>query len=165
MTTTTLLETGQRFRADPAAGRTSPSVTATLANGHARLSAGPFNWESDLPQSIGGGHLAPGPTAYLPGALAGCGVAFLADVLAPEFGVTVNGITAVARCHADLAGLVGIEGAIPDLTDIEIDIAVDTPDPESKTGPMFDAWRARCPIYLALRNANAVDLRVTASAS
>src|SRR5439155_12141774 len=84
MTTTTLLETGQRFRADPAAGRTSPSVTATLANGHARLSAGPFNWESDLPQSIGGGHLAPGPTAYLPGALAGCGVAFLADVLAPE---------------------------------------------------------------------------------
>jgi len=53
-------------------------------------------------------------------------------------------------------------GAAPDLTDLELDIEVVTPDPESKTGPMLDAWQRRCPIFLALRNPNAVALRTTA---
>ena len=165
MTSATIVETSDRFRADPAAGRTGPSVTATLANGHARLSAGPFNWDSDLPTSIGGGNLAPSPTAYLLGALAGCGVAFLNDTLAPEFGVSIDGITAVARCKADMAGLVGIEGALPNLTDIELDVEVITSDPDSKTGPMFEAWRDRCPIYLALLKPNAVGLTLSARSS
>lgn len=160
--TSVLLETGARFRADPTAGRTTPAVTATLADGRANLSAGPYNWEADLPLSIGGTNVAPSPTAYLLGALAACGIVFISDTLAPEFDVTINGITAVARCRADLAGLVGIEGAAPDLTDLEIEITVNTPDPDSKTGPMFDAWQRRCPIFLALRNPNAVALRTTA---
>ena len=90
-------------------------------------------------------------------------MAFLNDTLAPEFDVTVRGITVVARCKADLAGLVGIEGADPDLTEIELEIEVDTPDSESKTGPMFEAWQQRCPIYLALRNPNAVAVQTTAT--
>ena len=156
-------ETIVRFKADPAAGRGAPSATAVLVNGRARLSAGAFSWESDLPTSIGGTNAAPSPTAYLLGALAGCGVAFLNDTLAPEFDVTVRGITAVARCKADLAGLVGIQGADPDLTEIEIELELDTPDSELKTGPMFEAWRQRCPIYLALRNPNAVEVETTAT--
>jgi uncharacterized OsmC-like protein len=155
------METGAKLRADPNAGRTAPAVTATLETDRARLSAGNFTWEADLPLSIGGTNGAPSPTAYLLGALAACGVVFIRDTLAPEFGVTVDGITAVARCRADLAGLIGIEGALPNLTDLEIDITVDTPDPASTTGPMFDAWERRCPIYLALRNPNAVVLRTT----
>ena len=156
-------ETIARFKADPAAGRGSPIATAVLANGRASLSAGAFSWESDLPTSIGGTNAAPSPTAYLLGALAGCGVAFLNDTLAPEFDVTVRGITVVARCKTDLAGLVGIEGADPDLTEIELEIEVDTPDPGSKTGPMFEAWQQRCPIFLALRNPNAVAVQTTAT--
>jgi uncharacterized OsmC-like protein len=136
-------------------------VTATLTDGRAHLSAGPYKWEADLPLSIGGTNVAPSPTAYLLGALAACGIVFISDTLAPEFGVTVKGITAVARCRADLAGLVGIEGAVPDLTDLEIEITVNTPDPDSKTGPMLDAWQQRCPIFLALRNPNAVALRTS----
>jgi uncharacterized OsmC-like protein len=162
--TSVLMETGARFRADPTTGRTSPAVTATLENDRARLAAGPFSWDADLPLSIGGTNGAPSPTAYLLGALAACGVVFLNDILAPEFGVTIHGITAVARCKADLAGLVAVEGALPDLTDLEIEIAVDTPDPESKTGPMFEAWSSRCPIYLALCKPNAVALRTSAAA-
>jgi uncharacterized OsmC-like protein len=162
MTTATLVETGDRFRADRATARTSPSVTATLANGHARLTAGPFNWDADLPIAIGGGNLAPSPTAYLLGALAGCGVAFLHDTLAPEYGVRIDAITAVARCKADMAGLVGIDGALPDLTDIELEVQVVTPDSEATTAPMFAAWRERCPIYLALRNPNAISLSLSA---
>ena len=161
--TSVLMETGAKLRADPTAGRTAPAVTATLETDRARLSAGAFSWEADLPLSIGGTNGAPSPTAYLLGALAACGVVFIKDTLAPEFGVTVDGITAVARCKADLAGLIGIEGALPDLTELEIDITVDTPDPDSKTGPMFDAWQRRCPIYLALRNPNAVALHTAAA--
>jgi uncharacterized OsmC-like protein len=160
--TSVLTETTARFRADPDAGRSAPAVTATLVDGRAHLSAGAFSWSSDLPLSIGGTNTAPSPTAYLLGALAGCGVAFLHDTLAPEFGVTIRGITAVARCRADLAGLVGVEGATPDLTDLAIEITVDTPDPAAKTGPMFDAWQRRCPIYLALGNRNTVDVRMAA---
>ncbi len=160
--TSVLMETSAKFRNDPAAGRTTPAVTATLTDGRAQLSAGPYTWETDLPLSIGGTNVAPSPTAYLLGALAACGVVFISDTLAPEFGVTVAGVTAVARCRADLAGLIGIENAVPDLTDLEIEITVTTPDPDSKTGPMFDAWQRRCPIFLALRNPNVVALRTAA---
>ncbi len=161
-----LATTTERFRADPTAARSTPSVSATLTNGHARLAAGAFNWDADLPASLGGENLAPSPTAYLLGALAGCGVAFLYDTLAPQFGVRIDTVTAVARCSADLRGLLGIDDAGPELTDIALDIEVTSPDPESRTGPMLDAWRERCPIFLALLRPNAVSLttRVTTSA-
>ena len=158
-TTSILVETGARLRADPAAGQTAPTVTATLESDRAKISSGPFTWAADLALSIGGTNLSPSPTAYLLGALAACGVVFINDTLAPEFGVTIRGITAVARCRADLGGLLGIDGTRPDLTAIQIDITVDTPDPDTVTGPMFDAWERRCPIYLALRNPTAVALR------
>ena len=158
MTTTTLSDAEARFRADPGAARGAPAVTATLANGRARLSAGAFNWDADLPTVIGGTNLAPSPTDYILGALAGCGVAFLNDTLAPQFGVRIDGITATARCSTDLRGLLGMDGASPELMDIELDIEVTSPDPEEKTGPMFDAWRERCPIFLALLRPRTVSL-------
>ena len=107
MSPTALVETETRFRSDPSAARSTPTVTATLANGRARLSAGPFNWDADLPAALGGENLAPSPTAYLLGALAGCGVAFIHDTLAPQFDVTIDDITAVARCSADAGACSG----------------------------------------------------------
>ena len=166
MAVDTLSATTERFRADPSAARSNPSVSATLGNGHARLAAGPFNWDADLATSLGGQNLAPSPTAYLLGALAGCGVAFLYDTLAPQFGVRIDSVTAVASCSADLRGLLGIDDASPELGDLTLDIQVTSPDPESRTGPMLEAWRARCPIFLALLRPNEVALttRVTAPA-
>ncbi len=162
MAISTISETEQRFRADPAAARGTPTVTATLANGRARLSAGPFNWDADLPASIGGTNLAPSPTAYLLGALAGCAVAFLNDTLAPQFGVRIDAITAVARCPTDLGGLLGIDGVSPELATIELDVEVTTPDGDEKTGPLFEAWKERCPIYLGLLKPNSVALAMRA---
>src|SRR5688500_14720478 len=123
----------EKFRSDPTTALSKPSVTATLTNGRARLSAGAFNWDADLPAAIGGQNLAPSPTAYLLGALAGCAVAFLNDTLAPQFGVRIDAITAVASCASDARGLLGMEDASPELGDIAIDIDVTSPDPESKT--------------------------------
>lgn len=159
--TIALSETEERFRADPAAARTAPAVTATLVNGRARLSAGPFNWDADLPASLGGENLAPSPTAYLLGALAGCAVAFMHDTLAPQFGVRIEDITAVARGSADLRGLLGIEGASPEIGDLELEIRITSDDPPERTEPMLQAWRDRCPIFLALLNPNALALRAT----
>ena len=163
MPVTTISESERQFRADPSAARGRPAVTATLTNGRARLSAGPFNWDADLPASIGGSNLAPSPTAYLLGALAGCGIAFLHDTLAPQFGVQTDGATAVARCSTDLRGLLGLDGASPQLMDIELDIEVTTPDGADKTGPMFEAWKERCPIYLGLLKPNTVTLSLRAA--
>src|SRR3954468_1194443 len=101
MSTNVIEASIEKFTADPGAGRSNPTVTATLANGRARLSAGPFNWDADLPVALGGENLAPSPTAYLLGALAGCGVAFINDTLAPQFDVSIDDVTAVVRCSAD----------------------------------------------------------------
>ncbi len=161
MTVDVISETAARFAADPAASRTTPAVTATLANGRARLSAGPFNWDADLPLAIGGQNLAPSPTAYLLGALAGCAVAFMYDTLAPQFGVRIEGITAIARGSADLRGLLGAGDASPEIGDLELEIRVTSPDGPEQTEPMLAAWRERCPIYLALLKPNALALRAS----
>jgi uncharacterized OsmC-like protein len=161
---TRLDETVEKLTADPSAGVTMPSVTATVLNGHARLSSGPFNWESDLGPAVGGQNLAPSPTAYLLGALAGCGVIFLRDTLAPQFGVTLDGVEATASCQSDVGGLVGIEGRDPALQQIRLSITVTSADPTDRVEAMFAAWRERCPIYLSLLNPNsiAVDLEQSA---
>jgi uncharacterized OsmC-like protein len=164
MAVSTISDTETLFRADPAKAMSRPSVTATLANGRARLSSGPFNWDADLPAALGGENLAPSPTAYLLGALAGCAVAFLRDTLAPQFGVTLDDVTAVATAASDLRGLLAIDGAAPDLTDLGLEISVKTTSPQDRVDAMFDAWRARCPIYLALLNPNAIALKASISA-
>ena len=66
--TLTAIDAAATFREDPAKARSAPTVTATLANGRARLSAGSFNWDADLAALLGGENLAPSPTAYLLGA-------------------------------------------------------------------------------------------------
>ncbi len=158
MTASTLTDAEATFAADPGKARGTPTVTATLVDGRAHLAAGAFTWDADLPAVIGGTNQAPSPTAYLLGALAGCGVAFLHDTLAPQFGVTVEGITAVARCSTDLRGLIGMDGASPELTDLALEIEVTTSAPGDRVEAMFDAWRERCPIFLALLRPRSVDL-------
>jgi len=99
-----LEESQAKFRSDPTAGIANPSATATLADGRARITSGSFGWEADLGPAIGGTNEAPSPTAYLLGALAGCGVVFLRDTLAPLFGVTLDDVSATASCRSDAAG-------------------------------------------------------------
>jgi uncharacterized OsmC-like protein len=165
MLTAKLSEAQERFRADPAAARSTPKVTASLVNGRARLSAGPFNWDADLPATLGGENLAPSPTAYLLGALAGCAVAFLNDTLAPEFGVEIDDITATATSSFDQRGLLGIDGVAPDLGELGLDISVASASPGDRIEAMFDAWRQRCPIYLALLKPNAIALTTSVAAA
>lgn len=158
MDTTVLAETEARFRADPSTARSTPTVRASLVNGRARLSAGPFNWDADLPPTLGGENLAPSPTAYLLGALAGCAVAFLHDTLAPQFDVRIDDVTAVARCATDQRGLLGLDGIAPDLADLALEIRVSSQSPEDRVEAMLAAWPQRCPIYLALIKPQSVAL-------
>jgi len=160
MDASVIRDTEERFRADPSAGLGTPTVTATLANGRARLSAGPFNWEADLPQAVGGQNLAPSPTAYLLGALAGCGVVFVRDTLVPQLGLQVDDVSAVARCKTNAGGLLGIAGALPDLGDIELEIRISSPEPQARIDELRRVWEERCPIYLAITKPNAVSLRL-----
>lgn len=155
---TTIQDTFAAFSQDPASARTKPAVTATLANGFARTSAGPFNWDIDLPGPLGGGNQAPSPTAYFLGALAGCAVAFINDTLAPEFGVELDGLSATASCSADLAGLVGVPGTDPRLSGLSLRVEISSPSPAERIAALTAAWRERCPIYLALVEPVAVEL-------
>jgi uncharacterized OsmC-like protein len=160
-----ITETEARFRADPSSARSTPTVTATLVNGRARLSAGPFNWDADLPPTLGGENLAPSPTAYLLGALAGCAVAFLNDTLAPRFDVRIDDVAAVARCSSDQRGLLGLDGAAPDLADLALEIRVSSTSPTQRVEAMLDAWQERCPIYLAMLKPQSIALTTAVNAS
>jgi uncharacterized OsmC-like protein len=158
-----LEESRAKFRDDPMAAVSSPSATAILSEGRARITSGNFTWEADLGPAIGGGNQAASPTAYLLGALAGCAVAFLNDTLAPLHDVTLDAVSATATCRSDAAGLLGIEGTDPALADIAVTIRVVSPDPEDRVQAMLAAWRERCPIYLALIKPNTVSVTFDAA--
>lgn len=161
--TAVLDESVQRYTSEPGSGRIRPTVTGTAAGGSTRLSGGKFNWEADLPPMIGGGNLAPSPTAYLLGALAGCAVAFVKDTLAPQFGVRIDDVRAEASCSSDLGGLLGVEGTNPRLTDLAIEITIDSPDDQDRIEEVKQAWLQRCPVYLALVEPQEVAVRFTST--
>jgi uncharacterized OsmC-like protein len=157
----TISATIERFTSDPSAAQSAPAVAAHLSDGRAELSAGSFSWFSDLPPALGGGNTAPSPTAYLLGALAGCAVAFIRDTLAPQLGLRIDEVQAVARCSSDLRGLFGMEGALPNLGDIGVDITVVSSEPSDRLNALYQAWLERCPIYLAVVNPNPVHATFT----
>lgn len=141
----------------PHLGRSAPTVSARAEGSQAVITAGPFTWRADLPEALGGSNTAPSPTALLLGALAGCAVAFVRDVLAPQLGIVVDGVDATVSCETDARGLLGLEGAEPDLRRLRLDVAVKSPNPEA-IGALAEAWTARCPVLLALIKATAVDV-------
>jgi uncharacterized OsmC-like protein len=153
--------TEELYRANPDGARATPAVRGRLVDGRAELSAGAYTWHSDLPPALGGTGSAPTPTQYLLGALAGCAVAFIHDTLAPQLSISVDDLTVVARCRADARGLLGMEDAIPDLEEIEIEISVATPDAAERLAALEKVWRERCPIYLAVVKANQASVRLT----
>jgi uncharacterized OsmC-like protein len=159
----TIRQTVRLFEEQPEKARSKPTVKAHADGSQAVMEAGPFSWNSDLPEPIGGTNQAPSPTALLLSALAGCAVVFIRDTLAPALGVRVEAVEATAQCEADARGLLGIAGTEPDLQNIRLDVLVQSPDGEDDVQRLYEAWRERCPIYLALTKAMDVTLNMETS--
>jgi len=156
----TISQTVRLFEEQPEKAKTKPTVEAHADGSQAVMGSGPFSWNSDLPEPIGGTNRAPSPTALLLSALAGCAVVFIRDTLAPALGVRVEAVEATAQCEADARGLLGMDGAEPDLRNIRLDVRLQSPDGESEVQRLYEAWRERCPIYLALTKAMDVTLNM-----
>jgi uncharacterized OsmC-like protein len=159
----TIRQTVRLFEEQPEKARSKPTVKAHADGSQAVMEAGPFSWNSDLPEPIGGTNQAPSPTALLLSALAGCAVVFIRDTLAPALGVRVEAVEATAQCEADARGLLGMAGTEPDLQNIRLDVLVQSPDGEDDVQRLYEAWRERCPIYLALTKAMDVTLNMETS--
>jgi hypothetical protein len=84
--------------------------------------------------------------------------------ISPQFGVELDDLTAVARASSDLRGLIGIDDAAPDLGDLSLDITISSGSPQDRIAAMFEAWKARCPMYLALLKPNAIALTTSVAA-
>ncbi len=159
----TIEKTIATWTAEPDKGRSVPTVTARAEDGQAVIQAGPFTWRADLPAPLGGTNQAPSPTALLLSALAGCAIVFVQDTLAPQLGMQIKSVEATVRCDADARGLLGMDGAEPDLRNISLDVSVDRPDGEAAVAELARVWLERCPIYLALQNPNDVAVRFRAA--
>ena len=154
-------ETTHLWEEQPNKAKSTPTVKARSdSDGQAVMEGGAFSWQADLPGPVGGTNQAPSPTLLLLSALAGCAVVFIRDTLAPQFGVRVEAVEATAQCEADSRGLLGMDGVAADLQNIRLDIRVQSPDSESDVQKIYQAWRERCPIYLALTKAMNVSLNM-----
>lgn len=161
----TIQQTMRSWERDPTSAKASPSVTGRSEGSAARLEAGAFSWQTDLPPALGGGNTAPSPTALLLSALAGCAVVFIRDTLAPQLGVQVTSVTAKAQCDTDARGLLGVGNAAPDLTNVRLSVQIESPDEPAAVRRLEEAWRERCPIYLALVKPTAVQVAFEHSAA
>ncbi len=157
----TIRETTRLWEEQPDKAKSKPTVKARSdGGGQAVMEGGPFSWQADLPEPVGGTNQAPSPTLLLLSALAGCAVVFIRDTLAPQLGVRVETVEATAQCEADSRGLLGMDGVAADLQNIQLDIRVQSPDSESEMQKIYQAWQERCPIYLALTKAMNVSLNM-----
>jgi hypothetical protein len=153
---TAFADTIARFTSDPSAGHSTPAVTATLADGRARLSAGPFHWDSRRPSGGVTRRRARLPTCWAPSLAAPSRSS--RTRWPPSFDVEIDDMTATARCSTDLAGLLGVADADPVLRGLTIEIRIASPSPRDRVDAMQEAWLQRCPVYLALRDANPVEV-------
>ena len=163
MRSETIQETTRLWEEQSDKAKSKPTVKARSdsgGGGQAVMEGGPFSWQSDLPEPVGGTNQAPSPTLLLLSALAGCAVVFIRDTLAPQLGIRVEAVEATAQCEADSRGLLGIDGVAADLQNIRLDIRVQSPDSEGDVQKLYQAWRDRCPIYLALTKAMNVSLNM-----
>jgi uncharacterized OsmC-like protein len=162
METETILKTIRLWKDQPEKAQVKPAVTARADGSQAVIEAGSFSWRADLPGPLGGVNQAPSPTLLLLGALAGCAVVFIRDTLGPLLNVPITDVRATARCRTDFRGLLGLDGAAPDLEDIELIIEIVSPD-EQGVHSVVQAWLDRCPVYLALAKpmtiATKIDVR------
>jgi uncharacterized OsmC-like protein len=146
-------ETVRLWQAEPDKAKGKPTVVARADGSKAVMEHGSLSWRTDMPVPLGGTSEAPSPTALLLSALAGCAVVFIRDTLAPQLGVTLDDIEATAECETDARGLLGMEGAAPDLSNIALRIVVKSSEPEDSVRRVYEAWQERCPIYLAITKA------------
>jgi uncharacterized OsmC-like protein len=146
----TIAETVRLWQAAPEKANGKAVVTGHNDGAQAILEAGSFSWRADLPPAVGGSGAAPTPTALLLSALAGCAVVFIVDTLAPQLGVRVDRVQAMAQCEADSRGLLGMAEIAPDLQNMQLTIEIQSPESKDKVQELYRVWLERCPIFLAL---------------
>jgi uncharacterized OsmC-like protein len=146
----TIRESVRLWQENPSKAKVKPTLKGRSDGAQAVLETGSFSWRADLPPSLGGTNTAPSPTALLLGALAGCAVVFMRDTLAPQLGVRLESVEAIVQCDADFRGSLGMEGAVPDLQNLQVAIKIQSSDSEENVKKLFQTWQERCPIYLAL---------------
>jgi uncharacterized OsmC-like protein len=146
----TIRESMRLWQENPSKAKVKPTLKGRSDGAQAVLETGSFSWRADLPPSLGGANTAPSPTALLLGALAGCAIVFIRDTLAPQLGVRIESVEAIVQCDADFRGALGMEGAIPDLQNLQVTIKIQSSDSEENVRKLYQIWQERCPIYLAL---------------
>ena len=61
----------------------------------------------------------------------------------------MDAIKATAQCETDARGLLGMDGVAPDVGNVGLTIAIQSPEDEDVVLSVYQAWQERCPVYLA----------------
>jgi uncharacterized OsmC-like protein len=65
----------------------------------------------------------------------------------------VDAIEATAECEADARGLLGMDSVAPDVRNVALTIAIQSPADEDAVRRVYQASQEHCPVYLALTKA------------
>jgi uncharacterized OsmC-like protein len=138
------------YQEQPEQAVLKPALKATSQGSQAVMEVGPYTLSCDTLPAFGGTNQAPSPTAFFLGALAGCAVVFIRDTLSPQLEVEVSQVEATATCEYDLRGLLGFSGVVNDFQNVQINVVIQSPEPEEKVRELFETWKKRCPILLGM---------------
>jgi len=65
----------------------------------------------------------------------------------------VDAIEVTAECEADARGLLGMDSVAPDVRNVALTIAIQSPADEDAVRRVYQASREHCPVHLALTKA------------
>lgn len=110
------------------------------------VKVGKHNYIIDDPESSGGSDKAPSALQYFISSLGGCFIG-MAQMIAGEMGIQINGVECRIEGDIDLAGLTGKDEQIrPGLQEIRMWMKVVSPAPAPRIKELVSLVEKRCPV-------------------
>lgn len=146
----------EHFKNNPDAGVLKPRVVAKAEGDSVTLNDGKYTFEEDLPPVLGGKGTAVGPLQHLLGSLAGCAACMLYKTFAPLTGTNVDSVEVEVESEFDVKGALGIEGCVPDMKNVKMNVTIHSDDDPEKVKELFELWKTRAPVFLCFQKPSEV---------
>ncbi|MCL4425777.1 MAG: OsmC family protein [Firmicutes bacterium] len=109
-----------------------------------------FRLQQDEPPEMGGQDQGPSPVEVLLQALAGC-LGVVTAMVANRGGFRIEGMRIEVEGDLDLEGFKGANGGRSGLTEVRVQVHLDSPEPRERLEALLRAVERACPVSDSLR--------------